>query len=319
LQESINDSQNHIDDTTDPDIFTCFEMKCTLPGASLLRIDAMDYDPFGGDDLIGSTVIDLEDRWFSQEFRALGEPFAVHSRELGEVRLGPKPVEERILTTPGSSNSMGTLQMWIDILTPTEASNFPADDVALPPEEDWEVRLVVWKARDVDSADELTDMNDLYAKVWFEGVKPQETDIHWRARGGKGSFNWRMKFKVWPNAPAATALCARLESDQCCALVSFAGAPQYELKVHEVPNDDAPTLGQGSCQIQRLHRRGPDRCREVFPQGLQAQEQRAVLRGRSTEHERAQGEDTQGTNGLPGCCHTAGEGRGVGRGTDGPT
>jgi hypothetical protein len=201
-KEKRNDRKNYIEDQTDPLIFTCYEMTCTLPGASLLRIDAMDYDAIGGDDHIGSTVIDLEDRWFNKDYRALGEQFKVENPELGDIRLGPKPLELRPLTLPGSKISMGTLEMWIDILTPTEASNFPADDVALPPEEDWEVRLIVWKAKEVVSMDTITDMNDLYAKIWFEGVKPQETDIHWRAKGGKGSFNWRMKFKVWPDAPA---------------------------------------------------------------------------------------------------------------------
>jgi hypothetical protein len=29
-----------------------------------------------------------------------------------------------------------------------------------------------------------------------EGCDPQDTDVHWRAKKGKGSFNWRMKFNV---------------------------------------------------------------------------------------------------------------------------
>jgi len=55
---------------------------------------------------------------------------------------------------------------------------------------------VVWKARNVVDMDEMEEMNDLFAKVWFEGCAPQETDVHWRAQNGKGSFNWRMKFKL---------------------------------------------------------------------------------------------------------------------------
>lgn len=38
--------------------------------------------------------------------------------------------------------------------------------------------------------DTLTDQNDLFAKVWLENTDPQETDIHWRCKKGKGSFNW---------------------------------------------------------------------------------------------------------------------------------
>lgn len=33
------------------------------------QIDVMDYDDIGGDELIGRTVIDLEDRWFDQRWQ----------------------------------------------------------------------------------------------------------------------------------------------------------------------------------------------------------------------------------------------------------
>ena len=39
-------------------------------------------------------------------------------------------------------------------------------------------------------------MNDLYIKSWMEGGQPQETDIHWRSKKGKASFNWRLKFPL---------------------------------------------------------------------------------------------------------------------------
>ncbi|CAN0467761.1 unnamed protein product, partial [Scytosiphon promiscuus] len=32
----------------------------------------MDYDDIGGDELIGRTVIDLEDRWFDQRWQVSG-------------------------------------------------------------------------------------------------------------------------------------------------------------------------------------------------------------------------------------------------------
>ena len=81
-------------------------------------------------------------------------------------------------------------------VTPAEASSFPPEDVSLPPVLEAEVRLIIWKARDVVAMDTLEDMNDLYVRCWIEGTEPQDTDIHWRAKKGKGSFNWRMKFDV---------------------------------------------------------------------------------------------------------------------------
>ena len=58
------------------------------------------------------------------------------------------------------------------------------------------LRLVVWRARNMVSMDALEDMNDLFFTSWIEGCDKQSTDIHWRAKNGKGSFNWRMKFDV---------------------------------------------------------------------------------------------------------------------------
>ena len=60
----------------------------------------------------------------------------------------------------------------------------------------FEVRIVIWKTKDVPAMDTLENMSDLFVKVWPEGCDPQETDTHWRCKKGKGSFNWRMLFDV---------------------------------------------------------------------------------------------------------------------------
>ena len=36
----------------------------------------------------------------------------------------------------------------------------------------------------------------MYFKLWVEGEPPQSTDVHYRAKRGAGSFNWRMKWPV---------------------------------------------------------------------------------------------------------------------------
>jgi len=42
-----------------------------FPGTSPLVIEVMDYDMVFGDDLIGTTVVDLEDRYFSLEWNGM--------------------------------------------------------------------------------------------------------------------------------------------------------------------------------------------------------------------------------------------------------
>ncbi|CAK4632712.1 unnamed protein product [Aphanomyces euteiches] len=189
-KEKINDRKNYIDDVVDPDFYKMFEFNTHFPGASTLFIDAYDHDLIGGDDLIGSTTIDLEDRFFDKNWQAIGEEY--HTSE----RWGPKPVEQRPLHIKTSKAQMGQLKMWIDILSPKDAAVYPPVDIALPPPQEYELRVVIWKTKEVPSFDELTDMNDLFVRCQLDGGEYQDTDIHWRAKKGKASFNWRMKFPV---------------------------------------------------------------------------------------------------------------------------
>jgi len=42
-----------------------------FPGCPLLKVEMWDYDMLFGDDLIGETIVDLEDRYFNSDFRSL--------------------------------------------------------------------------------------------------------------------------------------------------------------------------------------------------------------------------------------------------------
>ncbi|CAM9569100.1 unnamed protein product [Phaeothamnion confervicola] len=196
-KDTFNDVANRIDDVTDADIYRCVEFGAELPGASQLDVSIMDYDDIGSDELIGRTVIDLEDRWFDQRWQAMGMENRCEQDGDGKtLRLQTKPLETRALYVPTSNAMQGAMQCWVDILPAGDAGGFPADDVALPPVQEFELRLVIWKCKDVVSMDTLENMNDLFLKAWVEGCEPLETDTHWRAKKGKGSFNWRMKFMV---------------------------------------------------------------------------------------------------------------------------
>lgn len=54
------------------DFYKLIEFDAELPGTSQLVIEVMDRDSIGSDDLIGKTVIDLEDRWFDGRWQNLG-------------------------------------------------------------------------------------------------------------------------------------------------------------------------------------------------------------------------------------------------------
>jgi hypothetical protein len=231
---SFNDRAHFLEDVEDEgDYHRMVQLQCTLPGASKLEISCMDYDRFclDPDDLIGSTVIDLEDRVFDQRWRQWDKKHWEQYTGAASVGSGgngsgstsgggannarqdksskykgyadSKPIETRTLRLPTSTQSQGRLTMWLDIMTHAEARLSPPIDISLPAEEIYEVRVVVWQARGVVPGDDVTMMNDLFVKCWIGDkakVKPKTTDIHWRCqpkrgeKGCAGSFNYRLLF-----------------------------------------------------------------------------------------------------------------------------
>ncbi|KAJ0392886.1 hypothetical protein P43SY_002490 [Pythium insidiosum] len=205
----INDREHFCKETLHPRFHKMYEFKSELPGASELRIELLDYDFFalptipaglsngltavgttvGGDDFIGATLIDLEDRWFSQKWQQLGAHPDRYEKH--------KPLEVRPLFAPFSTMPQGSIRLWVDILTPQEMKLCKPLDISLPPPRQFEVRVIVYRARNVIPGD-FTELSDLFVKCWLQSRhdKAQTTDTHWRARDGKASFNWRMKFDI---------------------------------------------------------------------------------------------------------------------------
>lgn len=129
----ISDAKNYIKATNSPEFFRCFEMATTLPGPSTLSIDMYDHDMLTSDDLIGKTIIDLEDRWFDSRWqvqRCVGmlsptllvnaDPLHQPTQAMGQAMasptyLAPKPVERRpfwIPTATTSQVSAGCAHKW---------------------------------------------------------------------------------------------------------------------------------------------------------------------------------------------------------------
>jgi len=193
-------------DTLEPQFFERIDLKVRVPGVSTVWIDVLDADGLGAgggsvglglrDDLIGSTCIDLEDRWFSENWHDMGVD--------GDAQEVKRPVETRELYTPEEPHSQGALRLWIDMIPASRAREYIPIPISPPQQEEWEVRLIVWKAkfqmRSI-GADMVTGMIDMYFKGKLAQQEIQETDTHLRINNGKGSWNWRMKFPV--SLPAA--------------------------------------------------------------------------------------------------------------------
>ncbi|KAE9343857.1 hypothetical protein PR003_g8752 [Phytophthora rubi] len=209
-EQMFNDRDNYQSETLTPKFHKMYEFKADLPGASELKLEVLDYDFFAiptlptglskalstavgttvdGDDFVGATLIDLEDRWFDAKWQELGlSPERIERR---------KPLEVRPLFAPSSTLPQGSLRLWVDILTGAEMNVVRPLDISLPPPQMFEVRVIIYKAKNVTPGD-FTDLSDLFVKCWLQNRddKSQSTDTHWRARHGRASFNWRMKFDV---------------------------------------------------------------------------------------------------------------------------
>lgn len=74
-----------------------------LPGSAYLNIDLVDDSFF--DSVIGSTVVDLEQRIFNLNWQ----------------KMKMKPIEKRNIENPGKG-SRGRLEMWIELIPPRQIS-----------------------------------------------------------------------------------------------------------------------------------------------------------------------------------------------------
>ena len=58
----FSEQENYQIDESNPLFNKCYEFSASFPGAYPIEIEAYDYDDLFGDDLIGKTSIDLDDR-----------------------------------------------------------------------------------------------------------------------------------------------------------------------------------------------------------------------------------------------------------------
>ncbi|XP_056904113.1 fer-1-like protein 6 [Takifugu flavidus] len=73
-KNEIKDRDNYIPKQLNPVFGRSFEMHAKFPQESLLTVLIYDYDMVGGDDLIGETRIDLENRFYSRHRATCGIP-----------------------------------------------------------------------------------------------------------------------------------------------------------------------------------------------------------------------------------------------------
>ncbi len=71
--KKFNERDNYMLDEPNPKFYKMYEFDAEFPGAAPLTIKAFDYDDLFGDDLIGKTVVDLDDRFFCPEWQQIDD------------------------------------------------------------------------------------------------------------------------------------------------------------------------------------------------------------------------------------------------------
>ena len=176
-KQKISDKDNVFMDNPNPKFLKHFDLPATFPGESTLAVQVWDHDDLFSDDKIGTTKIDLEDRFFNETWKSIAD----------------KPIEIRKLRIKSCKQSQGSIRLWVEI---HPSNNIPPPwDLSPKPPEKLEMRLIIWKCEDVPNQD-IEGVSDLYVVANLNDTGKKETDTHYRAQSGKASWNWRMKFNL---------------------------------------------------------------------------------------------------------------------------
>eukprot|EP00375_Theileria_parva_P002410 XP_765088.1 hypothetical protein [Theileria parva strain Muguga] len=164
----------------------CYNLSCSLPENSILRISVMSRSALS-EAIIGTTYIDCEDRFFNTRLREL---------MLGELA----PVESRVLRAEeqqmGETISRGVLRMWLEVLRAEDARAKPIQNLGSLDPANYELRVVIWRAKCF--SDEISEIS-LYVCGYYQnelGEFTQKTDTHYHSKDKIGIFNWRFKYLV---------------------------------------------------------------------------------------------------------------------------
>jgi len=178
-------------DTNTPTFYRVEERDIDMPIDARLQVDLYDYsDIVISEKLIGSTVMDLEDRWHSDNWKLADERRRI-------------PRENRPLFNPAHvGHNCGSLEMWIEMIDTVKASDRKATELHPPRPIMIEVRMIIWTTTNV----KLVDGNHTDVKVGVqlecneyggESIgfpKQQFTDTHAGCKDGEAKFNWRIVF-----------------------------------------------------------------------------------------------------------------------------
>lgn len=170
----INDSINYIKDTLNPNFYKYFELEGDLPQDWKLTINvkSKNENTIGADSLIGSTTIDLEDRYLGDyknqmtlSYKAyedylnkeiekdvsdiIPKKLTAISSKLDDLKSKVVPVEFRPIYLPDKRTAQGVLEMFVEVLSNQQSKVVPPAKIEPPAPEEFELRVVIWECRNL--------------------------------------------------------------------------------------------------------------------------------------------------------------------------
>jgi hypothetical protein len=160
-----------------------------FPEHAQLRLKVVErtQGTFGGEDdvEIGSTMIDLEDRYFHPLYTKM-------------VKDQVTPVEARRILQHGSSLARGHLRLWVDVLHGSERENIKEKILPSTDPVDYELRIIIWKMTDLLTHDGSYAYTTVRMRIVQDSGEDIEklTDCHKDTLDGRATFNWRSIFPM---------------------------------------------------------------------------------------------------------------------------
>ena len=178
-EKKYDEQDNHHNDKKNVKWYKYYDILSIFPGESTLKIEVWDYNPIFKDTLIGSTSLDLEDRYFNNDWQ----------------NLKFKPIETRALIHPDMSSQQGNILMWVEIFEKSDSINMTPWLISPEPISKVQLRLVIWETEDMRMMD-VEDTSDIYVSAFIDQKEKQSTDTHIRCQTGNASFNWRIVMDI---------------------------------------------------------------------------------------------------------------------------
>jgi len=174
-KEVVDERKNYQDNQKNCKWYKYYDIAGEIPGSSTLKIEVWDWEEILADDLIGYTVIDLEDRYYNDDWQ----------------NMKHKPIEVRPLLHPDLTGAQGQVYLWLEMFEASEKSTHIPWKIDPQPLCELQVRLIIWETEDMEMMD-VEGTSDIYVIGYIEQKELQKTDTHFRCQTGNASFNWRM-------------------------------------------------------------------------------------------------------------------------------